>query len=65
MMLSGPAAGCAARSCPDRSVDRAGTRRKTPRPCPAALRRAFVDRGFEHVPSLAPVADLLTELLAA
>jgi len=25
----------------------------------------FTDRGFEHVPSLAPVADLLSELLAA
>jgi transposase InsO family protein len=25
----------------------------------------FTDRGFEHVPSLAPVADLLAELLAA
>jgi putative transposase len=25
----------------------------------------FADRGFEHVPSLAPVADLLAELLAA
>ena len=25
----------------------------------------FTDRGFEHVPSLAPVADLLLELLAA
>lgn len=25
----------------------------------------FTDRGFEHVPSLVPVADLLAELLAA
>ncbi len=25
----------------------------------------FTDHGFEHVPSLAPVADLLAELLAA
>ncbi len=24
----------------------------------------FTDRGFEHVPALAPVADLLAELLA-